>query len=184
MRIEESRFQRLPSFTQFINENFEGRKVGFLLGKIQIPKIEEIVENFDMADLHEQGIEDFPHVTLLGGIHDPVDFESLERLIRSIRSFEIEFTDISSFENKDYDVLKLGAKSSECERINALLKFLPHTLGDHKEYQLHATLAYLKTGMAKKYTKKLRKPIKAKVEEFVYSDPDRKMRSIPLRGKP
>lgn len=114
-----------------------------------------------------------PHVTILFGVHEDVKDEKVEVLINEIKKPELKLNKISSFENELFDVLKFDIESSDLHKLNEIFKTLPHTT-DFPNYHPHATICYLKKGMAKKYVKNLLnvKSIEAKSSEILYSKPD------------
>jgi hypothetical protein len=142
------------------------------------PGIIKIQEAINPDDLYTQegdntyGLEDEHHVTLLYGLHsDEVD----EADVMAISADDIPgitLSNLSTFESKDYDVLKFDATCDKLHEINANLAKLPHTTS-FPDYHPHATIAYLKPGCAEKYINEF-KTYENIVEpqEIVYSKPD------------
>lgn len=114
-----------------------------------------------------------PHVTILYGIHADVPDSDVEDLIDGITEPDIEMKKISSFTNKEFDVLKFDVKSKDLVKQNKDFKALPHT-NDFPDYHPHVTIAYLKKDKVEKYVTELKdiEPIEVKVEKIVYSKPD------------
>lgn len=126
-----------------------------------------ILNLIDKDDLYQPetgryGLEDQPHITALYGLHEEVDEHSIKKKLGDLltKPIDLEIADISLFENKDYDVVKIGVESTKLTKINSLLRELPHT-NDYPEYNPHITVAYVKKGFGQKYKKKL--SISAKV---------------------
>jgi 2'-5' RNA ligase len=116
-----------------------------------------------------------PHVTVLFGIHADVPDEDIEVLIDKCKKPELELQKISTFDNELFDVLKFDITSPDLHKLNALFTKLPHTTS-YPDYHPHATICYLKKGMADKYKKKMKdiEPIIVTPKEILYSKPDGK----------
>lgn len=77
-------------------------------------------------------------------------------------AFLVSFDTLGCFENKDKDVLFI--KVNVCDELLRLHKLLVDEYKipwQHPQYTPHITLAFLKPGTAKKYVKKLDKPVTA-----------------------
>lgn len=130
---------------------------------LKVPRNEQwnsILESIDEADVYEDedqpgrfGIETDPHVTVLYGTHDnEIDLEDIKQTIMNREGISLKMVDISIFENEDYDVLKFGVESEDLMKFNSdLTEKYPYT--NEYDYHPHATIAYLKPGTGKKYTK-------------------------------
>ena len=128
---------------------------------------------FGKEDDKGYGREMEPHVTILYGIHEDVPLEDVENKINSIKSVDILLDAISSFTNEEFDVLKFDIKSNDLSNLNADFKKLPHT-SKYPDYHPHATIAYLKKGLADKYIKKMKKvkPLETIPSKLLYSMPN------------
>lgn len=129
------------------------------------------------------GREMNPHVTVLYGIHADVPDADVEEYIKEIKDPEIELQDVSSFTNKGFDVLKFDIHSKDLEALNKLFTKLPHTT-EYPDYHPHATICYLKSGLAEKYVKKFKdiEPVDSKAKQIVYSKPDGVEKNYPILG--
>ncbi|MCR9292059.1 MAG: phage portal protein [bacterium] len=128
------------------------------------------------------GLEDWPHVTLLYGIvgvprGDVVD------LVRSIDQFDIEFGKTSLFSNDERDVIKIDVESPQIRKYHdKLASILPVEESGFEGYEPHMTVAYVKPGAyedrggVNKLTGKL-----CRVTHAVVSMDGKKVR-VPLRG--
>lgn len=142
-------------------------------------KLQKMVDEEDIyfSDVDPTGFgrELDPHVTILFGIHEDVPDADVETLIDKINNPQIELQKISSFsnENKPFDVLKFDIESDDLNELNKLFKTLPHT-SDFPDYHPHATICYLKKGMAEKYVKKMAdiEAIEVSPSEVTYSKPN------------
>ena len=99
------------------------------------------------------GLEKEAHITLVYGLNNNVKFSELEEYLLPIKEYQTILVNISTFTNDNFDVLKVGAKCPKADISNKDImdNFNVHT--DYKEYLPHMTIAYLKKGFAKKYTK-------------------------------
>lgn len=137
-------------------------------------KITSIIDKDDVYDKPTFGIEKNPHVTILYGFHNSVKSDEVKKLIERIidikKPIEIEITKVSYFEAKgqDYDVVKFDITSPILHKLNKALKELPHT-SSFPDYHPHMTISYVKKGTAKKYEQKLKKTVKLRSNEIVYS---------------
>jgi len=130
---------------------------------LKVPRNEEwnnVLESIDEKDVYEDedqpgrfGIETDPHVTVLYGTHDnEIEMEDIKETILDREDIDLKMIDISIFENEDYDVLKFGVESEDLMEFNSnLTENYPYT--NDYDYHPHATIAYLKPGTGKKYTK-------------------------------
>lgn len=97
-----------------------------------------------------KGREDDIHVTLLYGLHAESP-DQVKRLLADKKSFEIELGETSIFSNDVFDVVKIGVKSPELHKLNALLSKECDNSNSHPKYIPHVTVAYVKPGKGKKY---------------------------------
>jgi len=170
--------QYVQLFEQFIFENKGPHKFGCAMLFFEFPEMKELQKEIDKDDLYEEedddsyGLEKEPHVTLLFGFHKEVEPKDIKEIVQGIEFGPIECTKVSAFENEKYDVLKFDIKCKELHEANKLLQELPHT-NKFKDYVPHATIAYLKSGQAKKYIKLFKgKKFNPLVKKGVYSMPD------------
>lgn len=130
---------------------------------LKVPRNEkwnQILESIDEEDVYEDeeqpgrfGIESDTHITVLYGTHDSdIDLEEIKETILNRKGVNIKMVDISIFENDDYDVLKFGVESEDLMEFNSELREKYPYTNDY-DYHPHATIAYLKPGTGKKYTK-------------------------------
>lgn len=105
------------------------------------------------ADLHDDGREEDPHVTLLYGLHDDGP-EGVGKLLAGEPHAKMTCGPTAVFAGKeegDADVLHVAIHSPDLHRMrDRLTKAMPHT-NTNGAYVPHATLAYLKKGMGAKY---------------------------------
>jgi len=92
----------------------------------------------------DKGREDEIHVTVLYGLHTN-ESGPVEEIMESHEGFEIELGEISKFESKDYDVIKIGISGEALHKANKTLRELDFT-SNYDEYKPHCTIAYVKKG--------------------------------------
>lgn len=146
-------------------------------------KLQEMVDEKDIyfgEDGEGFGREMHPHATILYGIHADVPDADVEKKISQINDPEIQLKDVSSFNNEKFDVLKFDINSKDLVALNKSFKELPHT-SEYPDYHAHATICYLKPGLAKKYIPKFSDvDLKVDTEKIVYSKPDGVKKDYPL----
>jgi 2'-5' RNA ligase len=115
--------------------------------------IKRLAASIPDEDLAADGREDNPHITVKYGLHGNPSAE-LTKLLENEPPVTVTLGKTSFFPNSESnsgDVLKADVDSPDLHRLNKLIadKF-PHT-DTHPDYKPHATIAYLKPGLGKKY---------------------------------
>jgi 2'-5' RNA ligase len=127
-----------------------------------IKKHKEFCDQIDEDDLYvtnpdkdpngfTHGIEAEPHVTVKWGIHTEDHDEFKNAVGEEAEGGEVELTNVSIFDNDDYDVLKVEVKSDALSKLNKSISDNLECTDTHPTYNPHVTLAYLKKGRGKKY---------------------------------
>lgn len=106
--------------------------------------------NIPEEDLINDGREPDIHVTVLYGVHNHDPFE-VRPLLDKIGPIKIILGEITIFENKDQDVVKISVESPDLVRLNKLISGAFEHTQTHPQYIPHCTLAYVKPGAGKKY---------------------------------
>lgn len=118
------------------------------------------------------GFEKEPHITVLYGLHTKKFSDVTDKIDLTPCSFR--FKNISLFKNSSYDVLKFDIDSEDLHDLNKeITGKLPFTT-DFPKYHPHSTIAYMKPGYGKFYTKIKNKLVGRKFvsNKFIFSDPD------------
>ena len=110
-------------------------------------------ENIAKEDLHDNGFEDEPHVTILYGLHT-ADADRIFGRVGDRKPLQAKMKGLSLFSNDKYDVLKIGIESSDLAEINKMLRSKESYTNAYDDYQPHCTVCYLKKGRGKKYLEK------------------------------
>lgn len=99
------------------------------------------------------GLETECHVTLAPCLDTDVDLESLKSYLKPLSEYRVMLSNVSMFENEEYDVLKCDVVCDALKNTNKSIadNFELHT--EFKKYHPHMTIAYLKKGTASKYIK-------------------------------
>lgn len=113
-----------------------------------IPKLVELSSRIPATHLADRGREDTFHVTALYGIEDqnPV---SVQNAVKDFGPVRCKLRTVSLFpanEQHKFEVVKVGVESEDLDRLNELLKTLPHTSA-HPVFYPHVTIAYVRPGM-------------------------------------
>lgn len=138
---------------------------GCLMLGFNIPEIKDIQEKIDEKDLYlgdkseddlkQFGLEEEHHVTLLYGLLPNVEWKDLKKHLSPLKEYLCIMPSLTLFENEKYDVLKLTVISPEMHVTNKKLRENVKYHETYPEYHPHMTIAYLKPGKGKKYTKPL-----------------------------
>lgn len=115
------------------------------------------------------GLERDFHITVLYGIHEQTPDVVYSALDLSPQKYK--FTELSLFENEKYDVLKFSVDSKGLHTLNEQVCDRLYYTNSFPDYKPHCTVAYLKPGTGKNYTK-IKSPILGKTYEsdtFIFS---------------
>jgi 2'-5' RNA ligase len=149
----------------------------------QIIKLQDAINSDDLYvadDNGGYGLETEAHCTLLYGLHEEVTLDEVKNILNKFKFGELKATGPSLFKNEKFDVLKydIGYPTKEgafLHKCNHELNKLPNTQ-NFPDYHPHATIAYIKPGLGKKYVQLFKDK---GVSEFiaipthaVYSQPD------------
>lgn len=126
----------------------------------------------DTKSYNQYGLEKETHVTLVPCLENEVakDINKLKKMLRPLNDYRIVVTNISMFDNGKFDVLKSNVFSQALHQSNSEIKKKFTTHSTYDAYEPHVTVAYLKKGKAKKYTKDCMIPLLVlEPEEFHFS---------------
>lgn len=101
------------------------------------------------GDLHQKGRESNSHITILYGLHEQ-DVVEIAPLVRGYGAVKVTYGRTEYFAGDEYDVVYVSIKSPSARGLHQLLANRPHT-STHARYTPHATLAYVKPGLGRKY---------------------------------
>lgn len=138
---------------EIIKEGNKGGKFGYIGLHFNVNLEKKLKDFFKEEDLHENGIEEDPHVTVLYGFLPEVKKEDINMFMEDKCIFrkDINFTRISLFENSEFDVVKLDVDSDKLHKYN---KFFTDNFPyetNFPNYHPHLTIAYVKKGKGKYY---------------------------------
>jgi 2'-5' RNA ligase len=151
------------AINNLLRENIK-QEYGCVMLFFDFPKLKQIHKLIDKKDLcidKEDPLENYPHVTLLYGLHEEVTTLEVEEVIKNYKFTPLKLYNPSLFEKDEYDVLKfeVGYQTkggNYLRKINKELSNFPHT-NDYPNYQPHSTIAYIKPGLGQKYVDLLNK---------------------------
>lgn len=132
-------------------------KHSFSNTQVQIPgwhaaAIKRLGKRIPDSELADDGREAEAHITVKYGLDDEKPSRELRRALAEFGPVKAKFGKTSLFQNDDADVVKLDINSPDLHRLNKLIAKTVETPGNtHPTYIPHATLAYVKPGMGKKY---------------------------------
>lgn len=147
-------------------------------------KVLKCVEKEDLYDEEGFGLEDYPHITILYGLHKDIDNEDLMDYLKSLAPMKVKLKNIDCFENDDFDVLKFN-----CDADQAILDCRKYLIDNFentqtfKDYHPHATIAYLNAGKGKEYHVNGEPELELECYEMKYSKPNGERVTIKLKQK-
>ncbi len=152
---------KLDSFDKYwelLEENDAKRSYACLMldcsdFKSELKRIQKEIPWEDVYD-DEPGhrYENDPHITVLYGIHEQ-DSDVVKEQLGDITPCKYKLTGISLFENDKFDVVKCTVESSDLTKLNKHCTDTLEFTNDYPKYVPHLTIAYVKPGTGKKYTK-------------------------------
>lgn len=156
-----------------LNEREVKLPYGCLMITFNLPKwewfVEKLIKEEDLRPqvwMEDKATYEQMHVTVLYGFEPEVELDTIKPLLLPLDEIEVEFLRINSFENKEFDVVKFEAKSEQLSALNKVLSTLPNK--PTYSYNPHATIAYVKPGLGKKYNKTV-KPFILKPSAYLFS---------------
>ena len=159
--MENNQFKRMQKLAGIIIEEKQTYDYGCAMLYFNFPEINKIQDAINPDDVYTQegdrsfGFETEPHCTLLYGLHEEVITEDIEKVLDKYTYYTCKAHNASLFENPEYDVLKFDIKGDNLHETNADLQQYPFT-SNFPDYHPHMTIAYLKPGTGKRYTKMLK----------------------------
>lgn len=151
---------KVKKYIQFIKES-TSYDYGCVMVEVPVSNWNEITSIVNKDDLYEvegenYGIQDNPHLTLLYGLKSNITKEQVEQVLQKAIDGDkiiIEIENIGLFENDNFDVVKFNIKKTEqLQKLFDSLSELPNE-NTFPDYNPHMTIAYVKKGLGKKYTK-------------------------------
>lgn len=151
---------KVKKYIQFIKES-TSYDYGCVMVEVPVSNWNEITSIINKDDLYEvegenYGIQDNPHLTLLYGLKSNITKEQVEEVLTKTIDGDkiiIEIENIDTFENENFDVVKFNIKKTEqLQKLFDSLSELPNE-NTFPDYNPHMTIAYVKKGLGKKYTK-------------------------------
>jgi len=164
---------RIKNFQNFLES--KNYRYGCVMVYLDIPNWNEITSFIEKEDLYKPedrkyGIQNNPHVTILYGLHSDVKDEDVINIFENIKSndIKIKVDKIDSFNNEEFEVIKMNVESKKLVDLNKELTKLPHTT-DYPDYKPHITLAYLLPGRAQKYIQNNYNHTFENIKKIIYS---------------
>jgi 2'-5' RNA ligase/DNA polymerase III epsilon subunit-like protein len=177
---------KIKNYKQFIIEKINGYDYGCVMIDVPVQNWYEIISWIDSEDLYEvegenYGVQERPHLTLLYGLHKEVTPDMVKSIFDNFDgNIEVEVDGIDIFENEKFDVVKFNIKPTESLiELNSKLSELPNS-NEYPDYKPHITIAYVKSGMGKKYVKPDYKYVVKNINEVTYSMSNGEEFKIPL----
>lgn len=173
-------------------EKEEKKNYDFSSTQLDLPEkaavgIKRLAAKIPDGDLAEDGREADPHITVKYGLHG-TPLKKVRALLADEGPITVTMGKTSFFpasKSSSGDVVKVDIDSPDLHRLNKkIADALPHT-DTHPEYKPHATIAYVKPGLGKKYSGDDSLAGEELVlDRLTFSGKNGKTVEIPLGGKP
>ena len=131
----------LYSFAEFsekkiIEENKSDEpSYGCIMLDVDMPTWDDITANIEQEDVYDpedHGIEDGPHVTILYGIiEEETSVKEIKQAVKKFNAPTLTIGTVSIFENDEFDVVKFDIDSKDLHKMNAYLR---ETLPYHEKF--------------------------------------------------
>lgn len=146
-----------------------------------IKKFVDLSNGISKSDLASDGVEDKPHVTVKYGIHTN-DCDEILNIVSEFGPVTISLGEINIFENEEHDVIKVDVHGQDIHDLNRLIATSTECTDTYPEYKPHATIAYVKPGLGKKYKDELNGfgDVSITFDELTFSSKDRVKTKINL----
>lgn len=122
--------------------------------RMDIPNWEDIcsiIQQEDVLQQENRGIEHNPHVTVLYGFYSFVTPKEVMEVLMQCNAPTIRLGHVGIFEDHpEFDVVMITVESQGLAKLNLELTKLPNE-ETFPTYHPHVTIAYVKKGTAKKY---------------------------------
>lgn len=149
----------------------------FLMVEYQMPEaILELQRQIDPQDLFvsqrgfSYGLETEPHVTVAPCLRNNVKPDNLKKFLQPLEKYRLELVNLEVFENEDFDVLHFVVKSDALRSTYNGFAENYKVGGKYPDYNPHITVAYLKKGKGRAYTKlKFASPLTMEPTGFAFS---------------
>lgn len=149
--------------------------------------IKSYAEQLPEQIIAEDGIETESHCTVLYGVlsNNFSDVQNVlqgNSLLHNTRPFKVTLGDISFFEGDENDVMKIDVISQDLLDLNKKLRDNLEYSNDYDNYIPHITIAYLKSGSAKKLDDNMKvfDGMDFMVDELTFHTADDKKTRLPL----
>lgn len=142
-----------------ITYNVNNYDYGCLMFCLEFDNWNELLKEIDDNDIYNDesnkyGLEDEPHITILFGFQDNIEFDIKSDIINDIKKLKLPKIKIlkpSYFENDEYHVLKYEIQSNELNKMNHYFCKNYEYFNSYPIYLPHITIAYLNKNKSKNY---------------------------------
>ena len=98
----------------------------------------------------------YVHITVAFGININTDINLIKEIVRNRPSY-FQITELSLFENDNFDIIKFDVMSSDLRILNHIIKSKMEVKSIYNEYHPHLTVAYVPKGMGRELIERLNK---------------------------
>lgn len=98
----------------------------------------------------------YVHITVAFGININTDINLIKEIIKNRPSY-FQITELSLFENDNFDIIKFDVISSDLRILNHIIKSKMEVKSTFYNYHPHLTVAYVPKGMGRELIERLNK---------------------------
>lgn len=98
----------------------------------------------------------YVHITVSFGINIHTDINLIKEIVRNRPSY-FQLTELSLFENDNFDIIKFDVMSSDLRILNHIIKSKMEVKSTFYNYHPHLTVAYVPKGMGRELIARLNK---------------------------
>lgn len=124
---------------------------------LSIPMMNEVIEKLQKEikkvmvrngyrENEDYEFETYPHITVAFGINVDTDTNVIKEIVGNRPSY-FQITELSLFDNENFDIIKFDIMSADLRILNQIIKSKMEVKSDYPGYHPHLTVAYVPKGL-------------------------------------
>lgn len=118
--------------------------------------LERILIGHGYKENEDFEFDKYVHITVAFGINVNTDINLIKEIVRN-RPTYFQITELSLFENENFDIIKFDVMSTDLRILNHIIKSKMEVKSIFNEYHPHLTVAYVPKGMGVELMARLNK---------------------------